>query len=150
MPSDTNAQVEGQQPLWDSFVYLSVWHHNGTTIVTACCNHSNYIIRIGQKIVSSSSINRLDTNCRINSQLWNHATKHDTDSELDASRNRGIWEETHVSSDIVHNVLMVNSTTVASQGDMIDQISRLAHWGALATVPFWQIEPNHRYFAEDS
>ena len=29
-----NAQVKGQQPLWHSFVYLNVWHHNGATIAT--------------------------------------------------------------------------------------------------------------------
>ena len=32
--SDRNAQVKGQQPLWHSFVYLNVWHHNGATIAT--------------------------------------------------------------------------------------------------------------------
>ena len=29
-----NAQVKCQQPLWHSFVYRNVWHHNGATIAT--------------------------------------------------------------------------------------------------------------------
>ena len=29
-----NPQVKVQQPLWHSFVYLNVWHHNGATIAT--------------------------------------------------------------------------------------------------------------------
>ena len=32
--SDRNAQVKGQQPLWHSFVYVNVWHHNGVSIAT--------------------------------------------------------------------------------------------------------------------
>ena len=41
--SDGNAQVKGQQPLLHSFVYLSVWHHNGATMATTCCNHSDHL-----------------------------------------------------------------------------------------------------------
>ena len=43
-----------------------------------CCNHSDHLITIGhqqQPIVSSSFINPLDTNCKINSQLSNE-TRH--------------------------------------------------------------------------
>ena len=44
-----NTQAEGQgtkthrlkgKPLWHSTVYSNIWHHNGATIATACCNHS--------------------------------------------------------------------------------------------------------------
>ena len=55
-----NAQVKGQQPLWHSFVYLNVWHHNGATIATIAadgfariidkhCNHPS-IIKIREHI----------------------------------------------------------------------------------------------------
>ena len=42
-----NAQVKGPQPLWRSFVYLNVWHHNGVNVVITCCNHSGHFITIG-------------------------------------------------------------------------------------------------------
>ena len=30
----TDTQVKGQEPLWHSFVYLNVWHHNGAAVAT--------------------------------------------------------------------------------------------------------------------
>ena len=49
MSSDRNAQVKGPRPLWQSFVYLSVWHHNVATIATTCCNNSDNYITIGHQ-----------------------------------------------------------------------------------------------------
>ena len=44
-----------------------------------CCNHSDHLITIGHRqwpIVSSSFVNPLDTNCKINYQLSNEAMTH--------------------------------------------------------------------------